>query len=90
MTFAAFLRTFIFILQQYKFTLTDTECWEQFLPDKPQSSQDVTLDVSGSEDEISRHLVMPNSWVNVLEVPRNSMLLIVFKCKRKRLCNLSV
>lgn len=43
------------------------ECWEEFLPDK---SQNVSTD---NHENSSRRLAMPNSWVNVLEVPRNSM-----------------
>lgn len=49
----------------------NTKCWEHFLMDEPQSLRGVTLDAK--QNEISRHLVMPNSWVKVLEVPRNSM-----------------
>eukprot|EP00102_Acyrthosiphon_pisum_P016478 XP_008187450.1 PREDICTED: dynein regulatory complex subunit 7-like [Acyrthosiphon pisum] len=56
---------------QYNFTLTNTKCWEHFLPDKPQSLRGETLDLKHNENTTFRHIVMPNSWVNVLEVPRN-------------------
>ncbi|CAI6342726.1 unnamed protein product [Macrosiphum euphorbiae] len=56
---------------QYNFTLTNTKCWENFLPDKPQSLRGETLDLKHNENTTFKQLVMPNSWVNVLEVPRN-------------------
>lgn len=55
----------------------NTKCWEHFLPNESESLQNGTLGTRGNENEISKHLVMPNSWVNVLEVPRNSMRLII-------------
>jgi len=60
------------LLQQYNFTLMNTECWEHFLPDERQSLRGVTLHSSHNDNVMVRRLVMPNSWVNVLEVPRNS------------------
>ncbi|XP_022183400.1 dynein regulatory complex subunit 7-like isoform X2 [Myzus persicae] len=55
----------------YNFNLTNTKCWEQFLPDKPQHLGGGTLDLQFNENTTFKHLVMPSSWVNVLEVPRN-------------------
>lgn len=45
----------------------NTEFWEQFLPDKSQN-----LPTDNNEKNV-RHLAMPNSWVKVLEVTRNSI-----------------
>ncbi|KAL4141543.1 hypothetical protein QTP88_004168 [Uroleucon formosanum] len=61
---------------QYNFTLTNTKCWEHFISDKPQSVRDKTLDLKYNENTTLKHLVMPNSWVNVLEVPRNKYLML--------------
>jgi len=60
------------LLQQYNFTLMNTEFWEHFLPDEPQSLLGVTLHPRQNDNVIPRHLVMPNSWVGDLDVPRNS------------------
>ncbi|VVC24351.1 Hypothetical protein CINCED_3A009486 [Cinara cedri] len=63
----------------YNFTLTNTKCWECFLPDEPQrlqkaaTSQDL---LRHNGNEINRPITMPNSWVNVLEVPRNEYLML--------------
>lgn len=59
-----------YILQQYNFSLMDATCWECFLP-PPDSSHD-------KNDTPGHLVVMPNSWVNVLEVPRNSRYAINF------------
>ncbi|XP_025205390.1 dynein regulatory complex subunit 7-like, partial [Melanaphis sacchari] len=61
---------------QYNFTLTNTKCWEHFLPDEHHSLQGGTLDFKHNENTSFNHLVMPNSWVNVLQVPRNKYLML--------------
>ncbi|CAH1723951.1 unnamed protein product [Aphis gossypii] len=61
---------------QYDFTLTNTKCWEHFLPDKDQSLRGGTLGLKNDENITFKHLVMPNSWVKVLQVPRNKYLML--------------
>lgn len=59
----------------------NTKYWEHFLPDEPQNLRKVNLNSKYDESEVSRHLVMPNSWVNVLEVSRKSMYIKINKNK---------
>lgn len=57
--------------------------WIHFLQNKPQSSPNATLNLNVNNDETPRHLIMPNSWVNVLEVPRDSMPCLIIFLKKK-------
>eukprot|EP00102_Acyrthosiphon_pisum_P008125 XP_003244287.1 PREDICTED: dynein regulatory complex subunit 7-like [Acyrthosiphon pisum] len=61
---------------QYNFTLTNTTYWEHFLPDKPQSVRKGTLGLKHNENETIKNLVMPNSWVTVIQVPINKYLML--------------
>lgn len=63
------------IVQELQFDLKDTSCWEHLLPGEPWEYQEVGKDMELDEKEtvmLEKHLDMPTSWVQRLEIPHQS------------------
>ncbi|VVC24088.1 Hypothetical protein CINCED_3A019886 [Cinara cedri] len=57
---------------QYNFNLMNTSYWLNFLQNKPTSVPKLI----SNDDKVPRNIIMPNSWVNMLQVPRDKYLML--------------